>query len=149
MQFSSRGTGIPDGLTALYSNGQQGEQQPMTTSLMKALRDILAGFHHAYILLDALDECAEQDKLLSFIRQVSDWKLGQLHILATSRPDPVIEACLASRVSDAINLQSAPVDADIQLHIRKCLQTDFRLSKWPLEVKKDIETSLMNGANGM
>ena len=149
MQFSSGGTSIPDGLAALYSTSRQGQQQPMTTSLMKALRDILAGFHHAYILLDALDECAEQDKLLSFIEQVTDWKLGHVHILATSRPDPVIEGCLASRVSDAINLQRAPVDADIQVHIHKCLQTDFRLSKWPLEVKKDIETSLMNGANGM
>jgi hypothetical protein len=42
-----------------------------------------------YIVLDALDECAEQDDLLSFLHAITYWKLNILHILAAiaSRPD--------------------------------------------------------------
>jgi hypothetical protein len=118
---------------------------------MTVLRDILtaSGFCHAYIMLDALDECREQDELLSFLEEMTSWELDVLHVLATSRPDPKINECLASRIMHVIDLQSVIVDADIQLHICEELQRDFSLRKWPLEVKNEIETSLMEGAKGM
>lgn len=109
----------------------------------------MVGFRHTYIVLDALDECAEQNKLLSFIDEITDWRLGTLHILATSRPDRLIHGHLTSRLSDVINIQSAFVDADIRIYIRECLRSDFKLCRWPLEVKEEVEMSLMEGANGM
>jgi len=123
--------------------------QPTTESLMKVLQGILAGFRHAYIVLNALDECAEREKLLSFIEQINNWKLGTLHILVMSQPETVVSECLASRVSSTIDLQSAVVDIDIQIHIHKKLQSDPHLKKWPSNIKEEIATSLMKGANGM
>jgi hypothetical protein len=133
----------------LYSNTLDGQNQPSTTSLTQILRDILTYFRHAYIVLDALDECSEQDDLLSFLGEITDWKLDSLHILATSRPDRMTIEHLACGISDAIDIQNAIVDADIRIHIRERLQNEFSLSKWPLKVKDEIETSLMEGAHGM
>jgi hypothetical protein len=149
IQFSKQCASIPDGLAALYSNCLNGENEPTTQSLMKVLREVLTGFRHVYILVDALDECGEPKRLLSTIEQIISWDLKHLHILATSRPEPVIKDHLSWRVSDTIDLRHAPVDADIQIHIRERLQNDFRLRRWPSEVHEEIEKTLMAGAKGM
>jgi ankyrin repeat domain-containing protein 50 len=140
---------FPDGLADLFSDCLDGKNKPTTASLMKLLQEILAGFRHAYIVLDAIDECGEEDKLLSTIEEITNWELKNVHILATSRPHPVIKDRLSSRVSDAVDLQSALVDADIRLYIREHLQNDFRLKRWSLVVKEEIEKGLVEGANGM
>jgi hypothetical protein len=116
---------------------------------MKVLRDIPAGFLHVYIVIDALDECAEHDNLFLFIEEITDWELDNLHILATSRPDQIMKESIASRTSYTVNIQSAVVDVDIQIHICERLQNDVWLHKWPLKVKQEIEMSLMGGAEGM
>jgi hypothetical protein len=148
-QFSRRCANIPEGLAGLYSHCIDGEHQPTTTALMKVLRDIPAGFRHTYIMIDALDECVEHDNLLLFIEEITDWELDNLHILATSRPDQIMKESIASRTSYTVNIQSAVVDVDIQIHIHERLQNDVRLHKWPLKVKQEIEMSLMGGAEGM
>jgi len=148
-QFASQYPYILDGLATLHSSSQQGRQQPTTASLTKILRDMISGFRHTYIVLDALDECAEQRKLLAFIEGMTDWRLDGLHILVTSRPERMIHVCLDARVSDAIDIQSALVDADIGIYIRHNLQNDIQLCKYPPELKEVIEVTLMEGAKGM
>ena len=148
-QFSSQCAHIPDDLVTLSSKCQQGRQQPKTADLVETLRDIIAGFPQAYVILDALDECREQQKLLAFLAEMVGWQQAGLHILAMSRPERIIEVGLASRVSDAINLQSDIVHVDIAAYIHENLQNDSRLSKWPSEIRANVETSLLKGANGM
>jgi len=148
-QFSRRCAGIPAGLAALYSHCLDGQHQPTTASLTTILRDVLTGFRHAYVVLDALDECTEQDDLLLFLEEITDWGLDNLHILATSRPDQITRECLVSRTSDAIDLQSTLVDADILTHVCERLQNDVRLRKWPPKVKDEIQVTLMGDAKGM
>ena len=113
------------------------------------LRDLVSGFRHAYVVVDALDECAEQRKLLAFIEGMMDWRLDGLHILALSRPERMIHVCLDARVSDAINIQSALVDADIGIYIHHNLQNDIQLRNHSPELKEVIEVTLMEGAKGM
>jgi hypothetical protein len=148
-QFSGRCSSCPECLATLYSHSLDGQHQPTTTSLTQILRKIIGNFPHAYIVVDALDECSEQDDLLSFLEEVTSWNLGSLHILATSRPDRMTTERLARRISYAIDIRSALVDPDIRIYVRERLQNEFSLSKWPLKVKKEIEATLMEGANGM
>jgi hypothetical protein len=150
-QLSKQCSSVPVGLVTLYSNCLNGQNQPSTTSLTRVLRDILTSsfFRHAYIVLDALDECSEQDDLLSFLGDVTDWELDSLHILATSRQDRTTIEYLECRISGAIDIQSAVIDTDIQIHIQERLRTDLSLKKWPSGVQDEIETSLMESAHGM
>ena len=148
-QFSAQCTSSPDALTRLYSQCHDGEQQPAATALLTTLRHIIGGFQHAYIILDALDECTEREDLLAMVGEMVDWKLDNLHLLMTSQKERDIEDCLESQVSCQINLQQRVVDADIHIHICERLQNDTRLKKWPMKVQKEIETVLMEGAHGM
>jgi len=148
-QFSNQSASTPDALENLYSRHQNGSRQPSADSLMSTLQDILQGFQQAYIVLDALDECSERDDLLSLIEEIVGWKLGTLHILATSRKEQEIEDCLSSLVSNQINIQSTVVDADIRIHVRDRLQKDRKLRKWSAEAQLEIEAALVDGAHGM
>jgi hypothetical protein len=118
---------------------------------MEVLHDILSGFRHAYIVIDALDECSEPelDDLLSFIEEVAEWKHGSLHFLVTCRPIRYILKALKPIILNNIDLRHALLIEDIRIHIRERLQNDRLLREWPMEVKDEIEGCLMKGADGM
>jgi hypothetical protein len=151
MQLSGRCIGAQTTLAMFYSAHGKGEQQPDRESLNNTLRGILDSFHlhQAYIILDALDECAELDQLLDWIEEISKWELSKLHLLATSRWDQVIEDRLRRRAGGGIALTNAIANRDIAIYIRDKLQKDSRLRVWPTEILEQIEKALMKGANGM
>jgi hypothetical protein len=136
-------------LAALYSQNSDGQQQPATEELMSTLRHIIRGFQHVFVIVDALDECLDQDQLLRMIQDIMRWKLGPLHLLATSRKEQDIEDCVGPLTSAQINLHSAQVNADIQTHLHDRLRNDPKLKKWPPKVHGQIEAALMEGAHGM
>lgn len=78
-----------------------------------------------------------------------DWKLENLHILATSRPERFIGALLEPRVSGAIGIDGAVVGADIEAYVHERLATDSRMTRWPLEFRNNVQASLTKGAHGM
>jgi hypothetical protein len=67
----------------LYDQCSFGVQQPTVEALHRTLFDILAKFQDAYLIIDALDECVNQIKLLHWIKEIVGRKIGKLHILAT------------------------------------------------------------------
>jgi hypothetical protein len=127
-----------------------GKQQPMTGELLTTLRQIVQEFDETFIILDALDECTERQELLTNIEEIAKWKIGKLHILATSRREKDIEEWLEPLVNDQekICIQSALVNDDIRTYVHEKLQTDRKL-KWSAKVQEEIEKSLMDGAHGM
>ncbi len=148
MQLSTQSTGTSKALNELYSCHRDGQQPPTTEKLIETLKEIIGNFHQTYIILDALDECAEREELLVLIKDMAEWNIRKLHIMATSRREKDIEEALESLVTDQICIQTALVNPDIQLHIRERLQHDRKL-KWPPEIQKEIEETLMQGAHGM
>ena len=68
-QFSLKyGNGVAKVLADLYSHCGNGYQQPSLDDLHNVLGMILGGFVSAYIILDALDECSERDKVLDWVQ---------------------------------------------------------------------------------
>ena len=148
-QLSSHYSSCPDILAALYSQNLDGQRQPTMKDLMTTLKDMLGGFRNVYLIMDALDECEDQEQLLLLIQEITEWKLGTVHILATSRKERDIEDCLGPRVSAQINLHSSLVNADIRTHIQERLRNDTKLRKWSAKIHGQIEATLMDGADGM
>lgn len=138
-----------DVLLALYAECRNGGQQPTSEALLRVLKQMLQGFQHSYVILDALDECRQREDLLLLIEEVMSWKLGNLHLLATGRKEEDISDYLDPLVTDQICIQSALVEADIRIHIQERLQNDRNLKKWPANMKDEIESTLISGANGM
>jgi hypothetical protein len=133
----------------LYASCQNGLQQPKLDALLEVIRQILQGSQHCYIILDALDECSSQEDLLLLIEDIMQWQLDNLHFLATSRAEKNISDSLEPLIPSQICIQSALVNSDIQVYIQEKLRGDRILKKWPTNIKAEIETTLLNGADGM
>jgi len=116
---------------------------------MVTLKHIIGGFEHVYVVLDALDECQDREQLLPLVEEIMNWKIGKLHLLATSRAEQDIADHIGPLVTAQINLRGTLVDADIQTHLRERLRNDSRLKRWPVKVHEQIEVVLMEGAHGM
>ena len=152
-QLSRQPTKKLDSLEALFSFCNNGKQQPDVERLLVVLQEVVEGFSKTYIILDALDECSDREGLLDIVDQMHGWKLPQLHMLFTSRRLIDIEDSLGPLIDtrSKICIQSALVDADILTYVRKRLQNDRHLRRWgnKPEVQEEIETALMQKADGM
>lgn len=132
-----------------YTECADGKIQPTTASLLAALKSMAGCFEHVYFAVDALDECSDQDDLISLFTEVSSWKLGNLHTVATSRKERWIEDGLNDLLSAQLGLDADLVDVDIRSHLRDQLATHPRFRKWTAEELQEIEDTLMQRANGM
>lgn len=148
-QFSDQYESFPEFLATLYHQCKDREQQPTPEHLLAALRRSIEDFDHVYIVIDALDECIEQERLLSFVLEIVGWNLDNMHILATSRKERRIEDCFSQMAVVHIPLDSDEVDGDIQTHVHARLCDDKRFKKWTLLERMEIETTLVQGAHGM
>ncbi|KAF8528725.1 hypothetical protein JB92DRAFT_749607 [Gautieria morchelliformis] len=148
-QLSEKSAIAPNILRQLFSDSNEGRRHPTRQELMAALKDITGSFQHVYIVLDALDECPERDELLTLLRDIMDWGLGTLHLLAASRRESDIEDMLDSVTSHQVYLDESLVDDDIRVHVSKTLDLDIKFSRCSTEEKKIIESTLADGAHGM
>ncbi|KAF2250795.1 hypothetical protein BU26DRAFT_517582 [Trematosphaeria pertusa] len=152
-QLSRQSGKIPTSLNDLFSSCESGQQQPSADALQEVLRLMIPELPQAYVVLDALDECAQRAELMETLEIIAGWRLQNLHLLVTSRRERAIESTLEEIVDDQrrICLQSALVDKDIQRYIRQRLATDKTLQKWTKDdgVRQEIESVLRDGANGM
>lgn len=151
-QLSWQSDSIPTRLDSLFSLCQSGQQQPSPNALQKALQSRIEELPQVYVVLDALDECAERTELMNMLETMAGWKLQNLHLLLTSRKEPDIESTLEEIVDDQrrICLESALVDKDIQRYVQHRIATDKTLQRWRKDdIRQEIETILSDNANGM
>ena len=137
-QLSSQSSSCPEALQTLYSQNLNGQRQPAAEDLMITLKHIVGSFQYVYL---------EQLPLL--IQEIIEWKLGSLHILATSHQEHDIKDSVGPLVSPQVNLHIAQVNADIQTHLQEKLKNDSKLKKWPSKIRGQIEAALMEGGDGM
>lgn len=149
LQLSLRTPNGRRSLQQLYSSCQGGQSQPREDAVLSLLKQIMADSDHTYIIIDALDECTDRDKLLEFIRGLVTDDGHKLHLLTTSRPEREIKEQLTEIVTSEVNIQSAVVNDDIRLYIQDRLHNDSKLKKWPTSIQHEIEETLMQKAHGM
>lgn len=148
--LQSRGDGNP--VDALYSACGSGASQPSSNMLKNALKDLVQNSVDTFILLDALDECKERQRLMPIIEEMAKWKVPSLHMLFTSRKEKDIEESLSTILDEEqqICIQSALVADDIRKYVRSRIRSDRDLRKWQKpEVQTEIETVLTEKAGGM
>jgi hypothetical protein len=152
-QLLQRSFMIPEGINALFSSSDNGQRQPSLHALLEVTPQVMQQFTHAYIVLDALDECTQRQELMDVLKTVAGWQLDNMHLLMTSRKERDIESSLESYVEeeDTVCLQRDVVDRDIQRYVQQRLSDDMKLAKWNKDaaVRQEIEDALMQGARGM
>ncbi|KIJ94775.1 hypothetical protein K443DRAFT_640771, partial [Laccaria amethystina LaAM-08-1] len=149
-QFSLKCDGrVPKVLVNLYAHCGDGHQEPTLGDLQNTLRTILDGFSSTFIILDALDECTEREKLLNWIQTFTlenDKNLG-LHLIVTSRPEQEIEDKFRS--SHYLDLVEESESDDLVAYLDYQLQNDSDLKKWNSDTQKEIRLKLLEQADGM
>jgi hypothetical protein len=148
-QFSTAYGGVPAVLTKLYHSCHDGDDQPSIESLQATLLLILEAFNDVYIVIDALDECAERKDILKWIDRTMSWKKSKLHLLATSRPEEVIAKDLRSLDPDHVHIKQDLVSRDIERYINCILYDEDSFGKWDDGTKTTIKNTVLESASGM
>lgn len=105
-----------------------------------------------FLLLDALDECPEDDdarhNLLSGLTRISQ-AVSAVRIFATSRKLPDIQHSFTEMEAESIAVATYAVNEDIRQHVKSQLSQDTRLARLDVATKRNIENTLYQKADGM
>ena len=140
---------MPKVLVNLYACCGDGYQEPTLDDLQDTLQRILDGFSSTFIILDALDECTEREKLLNWIQTFileKDINFG-LHLIVTSRPEQDIKDKFKSY--HYLDLVGESDNHDLVMYLDYQLDNDSDLQKWNSEIQGQIKLTLMRQADGM
>ena len=140
---------MPKVLVDLYDCCGNGHQEPTLDDLQNTLQRILDGFSSTFIILDALDECAEREKILDWVQTFilgKDINLG-LHLIVTSRPEQEIEDKFKSH--HYIDLVKESGNHDLIAYLDYQFQNNSDLQNWSSDVQEQIKLTLMKKADGM
>ena len=136
-------------LTKLYHSCHNGGSKPSVESLQATLLLILEAFDDVFVILDALDECAERKELLKWIKDMMSWRKGKLHLSGTSRPVEDIAKYLRSLDPTHVYMMEDIITYDIEKYIDSILHQGNAFEHWDNEVKATIKNQLLETAGGM
>lgn len=145
-QFWDQSGCVPAPLLELYGSGHE---QASITSLQTVLQRVIAGFERAYIIIDALDECTDWQKVLVWIGNLLQWTSGRPHVLFSSRPEKDISVNLTSVEFVSlthISLNGKHSDADIETYVDAMLA---QMTRWDSATLARVRKALITGASGM
>jgi hypothetical protein len=148
-QFSTPYGGVPVVLTKLYHSCHNGGAQPSVESLHATLLLILEAFDDVFIILDALDECAERKDLLKWIKEMTSWRNGKLHLLTTGRPEEDIAKHLRLLDPDYVYIKQDLITGDVKKYVDYILDDEDAFDRWDDEIKAKIKSKLLDSAGGM
>ena len=140
---------MPKVLVNLYACCGNGHQEPTLDDLQNTLQRIVDGFSSTFIVLDALDECAEREKLLNWIQTFILKKdiNHRLHLIVTSRPEQEIEDKF--KFCHYLDLVEESENHDLVAYLDYQLDNDSDLQKWNSDTQEQIKLTLMKQADGM
>lgn len=148
-QLSAQCDTIPLPLLELYNNQPDSTKVIDEESLLGTLRNLILTFHNVYIVLDGLDESYDCQEILNFIHSIHGWDLSRLHLLVTSRQLADIEDSLTDLATEKISLQDSEMNEDILLYVADKLENDKSLSRFPPDIRLQIQNKLLEGEDGM
>ncbi len=135
---------IPTNISYAFKLGEQTGSPVLT----EALAELSSRFESIYLLVDGLDESVQRHNLLDVLKLLHQGPFRNVKILTMSREELDIQYSLRE-IAQSLSLSNPYLDEDIAIYVRSKLAGNARLRVFPVEVKKEIEASLVNGACGM
>lgn len=147
-----KATLLPENLRDLYKKYKH--STPPTDNLLSLLETVLDLPGDDFLIVDALDECQEQqdghEQLCKYLQRLAGLK--RLHILVTSRRNllDLEDGLHGSEGLEQISIHNTEVNKDIRLYVKSQLQADskFRRMRWLRDVEAEIVARLSRD-NGM
>jgi hypothetical protein len=159
VQLSNQSDQFCDVLHGLYSEHQDGSQQPDNASLLRCLKGMLAiaGPHPVYLVMDAVDECpndsgmpSSREKVLQTVKELVDLRHPNLRLCVTSRPEYDIRTTLEPLATQQVSLHDeGGQKQDINDYITFAVHSDGKMRKWRDTEKAMVVEKLTAKADGM
>ncbi|KZP14980.1 hypothetical protein FIBSPDRAFT_750996, partial [Athelia psychrophila] len=139
---------MPAALKDIYGKGPS-YPQPSLLILQDTLQNIIGEFQHVYIVIDALDECADRYKLLRWVKDISRWPGGKLHIMLSSRRERDIEDNLVDiKGLERVSFAGGSANPDIVKFVDEKLAELIIWKKLDPEIQMLVIHALLEGADG-
>lgn len=149
-QFISQNDRLHPSVDSLFAS--KGGHQPTFQELLQVLQELSRGCDEAFLILDALDECGNKQRLWEILREIDGWDTGRLHLLITSRQDHEAEMQFKRLLfGTKVVVQGTSVDIDIRSYVQERLQSDSRLKRWQRrpDLVDEITETMAAHAGGM
>ncbi|RAQ98684.1 vegetative incompatibility protein HET-E-1 [Stemphylium lycopersici] len=144
-QLVQRSVVIPKGVDALFSSCENGQRKPSSHVLLQVIKEAAQEFTHVYVVLDALDECAQRSELMGMLEAVAEWQLDNLHLLMTSRKERDIERSLEEYIREEDTTLDQTYDRILTAISEEYAEYAMRILQWltfsarPLSVEEVAE----------
>jgi len=110
-----------------------------------------------YLIIDALDECPNnsgmptpREKVLDLVQDLVDFRLPNVHICVTSRPEIDIRTTLEPLTTFHVSLHNQSGQTkDIIDYVSFVVYSDKKMRRWRDEDKTLVITTLSERADGM
>lgn len=139
-------------MSSLYESHDK-INSPTEDELLKLLLKLLQHYKqaHIYVVIDALDECANYDKLFDqVIKPIhGQWHLPHLHLLVSSRREHYIINTMGEYALAEICLSAELVSSDIISYIQSAVGNEYRIKTWGTAIQEDVKEALISGSSGM
>jgi hypothetical protein len=111
-----------------HCKSSAGQRLPSYKDLQKILHQLLQELNRTYIVLDALDECDNDLKLVELVTTLRAWTETPLHLLITSQTRQIF----TEHFEDVTRLPLEPnvLQADIIFFVDSELKTNPELETW-------------------
>ena len=160
-QLSSRSGPRCDILSRLYSDHDDGAQQPNDDILTQCLKEMLKrpDQRPTYLIMDALDECSNvsgiptsRKRVLQLVKELVDLHIPSLRICVTSRPEVDIRDVLEPLTFRRVSLHNQNGQKkDIEDYVRSVVYSNSEpiMRRWRKEDKELVIETLSKLADGM
>ena len=124
-QFVQRLPALPEEIRDMYNQHNKEKTRPSLAEYLHLLHKVARMFSQAFLLVDALDECKEEDGaregLLAALRELST----SVRLVVTSRWIPAI----GSELSEALKLEICADSEDVARYVKSRLAMTPRLMR--------------------
>ncbi|KAK3045615.1 hypothetical protein LTR09_012823 [Extremus antarcticus] len=125
---------------------------PSVRALEKILLSSVTQYNEVCLLLDAIDECPEDDdarqNVLDLIQRLAR-SANNLRLFITSRYLLDIKSSMEDLVASPMSVEVDAVDADIEKYVREEILRDRKLNSLPNATKDLITQTLTQNSDGM
>lgn len=148
--------GVPSSLQSLYKIRKDNNQRmgkPLLKAFRDELRNMLSDFDAVYMVVDALDECKDEDldQALGLLKDLMSLQVTGTtpQLFVASRHRAQIHDGLEELDPLIISVDESVIQRDIASFVNSKLGTDSRLRKWPQSFRNDVENQLVQQSGGM
>ncbi|TKA81417.1 hypothetical protein B0A49_00656 [Cryomyces minteri] len=136
---------LPEAVNDLYMRHHQRRTLPTRHELSEVLRSVASGFSQVFLVVDALDECWEENNTRAeFLHSIKEVKLFA-NTLVTSRPIPAIERVFEQEPKQEIRAS----DGDVRAYVEAKIETELNHVSAKPSLQTEIVDKVAAKAKGM